>query len=150
MLAVDRLRSPWARAGVEEYLGRVARYVPAGRREVKAARGVSPAAVEEEGARLLRAASIAAGDRLIALDPRGEALDSPGWATLLSEWAEAGVGRLVFVVGGAGGLAPAVRAAADRMLGLGPQTLPHELAQVVLAEQLYRAWTLVRGEPYHK
>lgn len=150
LLAVDRLRSPWARAAVEEYLGRVARYCGVELREVKAARGDDAAAVAEEGARLLKAAAIGPSDRLVALDPKGEALPSEGWAEALRGWLGEGVGRVVFAVGGAGGLAPEVRAAAHRTLSLGPQTLAHELAQVVLAEQLYRSWTLVRGEPYHK
>jgi 23S rRNA (pseudouridine1915-N3)-methyltransferase len=57
---------------------------------------------------------------------------------------------VVFLVGGAGGLSDAVRAAARKVVSLGPQTVSHELAQVILAEQLYRAWTILRGEPYHK
>jgi 23S rRNA (pseudouridine1915-N3)-methyltransferase len=89
-------------------------------------------------------------DRLVALDPAGDAIDSAAWASLLAEYANQAVGRVVFVLGGAGGLSQDVRRAAHRTVSLGPQTLSHELAQVVLAEQLYRAWTILRGEPYHK
>jgi 23S rRNA (pseudouridine1915-N3)-methyltransferase len=149
ILAVDRLRAPWAREAVAEYLRRVGRYCPVERRDVKRA-GDDAAAMADEGARLLRAAALAPTDRLVALDPAGEGLDSAAWASLLAESANQGVGRIVFVVGGAAGLSPDVRAAAHRTLNLGPQTLPHELAQVVLVEQLYRAWTILRGEPYHK
>ena len=149
ILAVDRLRAPWAREAVAEYLRRVGRYCPIERTEVKRA-GDDAAAMADEGARLLRAAALATTDRLVALDPAGEGVDSAAWASLLAEFANQGVGRVVFVVGGAGGLSPDVRAAAHRTLSLGPQTLSHELAQVVLAEQLYRAWTILRGEPYHK
>ena len=150
VLAVDRLRAGWAREGVEEYLGRAARYAPAVRREVKAARGGDPDAAREEGERLLKAAAIGPGDRLVAVDERGEAWASEAWAALLGAWRDEGVARAVFAVGGAGGLSPAVRAAAHRVVSLGPQTLAHELAQVVLAEQIYRAWTILRGEPYHR
>ncbi len=150
MLAVDRLRAEWARAAVSEYLGRAARYGPVERREVKAAGRDDARAVEAEGRALLAAADVGPGDRLVALSPEGEGLDSRGWAKLLAGWLNEGIGRVVFVVGGAGGLSPDVLATAARRLSLGCQTLPHELAQVVLAEQLYRAWTLVRGEPYHK
>ncbi|MGH7550518.1 MAG: 23S rRNA (pseudouridine(1915)-N(3))-methyltransferase RlmH [Gemmatimonadota bacterium] len=150
IIAVDRLREPWARAAVTEYLGRVARYVPADRRDVKAARGDDARAVLEEGKRLLAAAAAGPRDRLVALAPSGEPLSSEGWAAVLSDWLQDGVGRAVFLVGGAGGLSPAVLEAAQRTLSLGPQTLAHELAQVVLAEQLYRAFTIQRGEPYHK
>ena len=149
IVAVDRLRAGWAREAVEEYLGRVARYCPVERKDVKRA-GDDAAAVEEEGARLLRLVSPGPADRLVALDPSGEALDSAGWASLVRGYADEGAGRVVFAVGGAGGLSADVRRAAHRIVSLGPQTLAHELAQVVLAEQLYRAWTILRGEPYHK
>ncbi len=149
ILAVDRLRSPWAREAVGEYLGRVGRYCPVERKDVKRA-GDDPAAVELEGKRLLDAAAAGPADRLVALGPAGEALDSAGWAALVGGSADDGVRRLVFVVGGAAGLPVSVERAARRIVSLGPQTLSHELAQVVLAEQLYRAWTILRGEPYHK
>ncbi|HYO45218.1 MAG TPA: 23S rRNA (pseudouridine(1915)-N(3))-methyltransferase RlmH [Gemmatimonadota bacterium] len=148
-MAVDRLRAGWAREAVEEYLGRVARYCLVERRDVKRV-GDDAAAVAAEGERLLRLAMLGPTDRLVALDPSGEALDSAGWASLMAGYANEGAGRLVFVVGGAGGLSSDVRRAAHRVVSLGPQTLAHELAQVVLAEQLYRAWTILRGEPYHK
>ena len=148
LLAVDRLRSRWAREAVADYLGRVGRYCPAARGDVKRA-GDDEVAVTAEGERLLKAAAPGAADRLVALDPAGDALDSAGWAALVAGYANEGVGRIVFVVGGAGGLSPAVRRAAHRIVSLGPQTLAHELAQVVLAEQLYRAWTIIRREPYH-
>lgn len=150
VVAVDRLRAGWARDAVEEYLARVARYCAVERHPVKAARGDGSAAVAEEGERILKAAAVTGSDRLVALDPTGEALSSERWADLLEGWAAEGVARVVFAVGGAGGLAPGVRAAAHRTVSLGPQTLSHELAQVVLTEQLYRAWTIIRGEPYHK
>lgn len=134
---------------MEEYLGRVARYCPVERREVKRA-GDDEAAIADEGERLLRLADAGPADRLVALDPGGDSLDSPGWASLIGKYAEQGVRRVVFVVGGASGLSENVRRAASRVVSLGPPTLAHELAQVVLAEQLYRAWTILRGEPYHK
>ena len=150
IVAVDRLRARWAREAVAEYLSRVERYCPVERKDVKRA-GDDATAIAVEGDRLLALAARGPSDRLIALDPRGgDAPDSAGWATLLRDAADAGVRRLVFAVGGAGGLSDAVREAADRVVALGPQTMSHELVQVVLAEQLYRAWTILRGEPYHK
>ncbi len=149
-MAVDRLRAEWARAAVAEYLARIGRYAPVERRDVKPARGEGEEARREEGERLLLAARVGPRDRLVALAPAGEAQDSVAWARMLEEWSGEGVGRIVFAVGGAGGLAPEVLSAAHAHLSLGPQTLSHELAQVVLCEQLYRAWTILRGEPYHK
>ena len=147
ILAVDRLRTAWAREAVDEYLGRIGRYCPVERRDVKRAGDDQAAA---EGERLLKAAAAGPADRIVALDPAGEALDSAGWAALVGGSADEGTRRLVFLVGGASGLSADVRRAARRTVSLGPQTLSHELSQVVLAEQLYRAWTIIRGEPYHK
>ena len=149
ILAVDRLRARWAQEALEEYLGRVRRYCPVERKDVKRG-GEDRAAVAAEGERLLKLAAPGPGDRLVALDPAGEALDSRGWSELVGGFASGGAGRVVFLIGGAGGLSDAVRAAAGKVVSLGPQTVSHELAQVILAEQLYRAWTILRGEPYHK
>ncbi len=149
ILAVDRLRSGWAREAMDEYLGRIGRYCPVERKDVKRA-GDDAGAIAAEGERLLKAAAAGPGDELIALDPAGEALDSAGWAALVGDGAVGGTARLVFLLGGAAGLSEEVKRAARRRVSLGPQTLSHELAQIVLVEQLYRAWTILRGEPYHK
>jgi 23S rRNA (pseudouridine1915-N3)-methyltransferase len=150
IVAVDRLRSSWVRTGVAEYLERIARYAPVERRDVKTARGDDRRAIDEEGRRLLTAVSKGSRDRLVPLTPTGELLDSESWARMLADWAADGATRVVFLVGGAGGLAEPVLEAADRRISLGPQTMSHELTQLVLVEQIYRAWTILRGEPYHK
>ncbi|HUP02033.1 MAG TPA: 23S rRNA (pseudouridine(1915)-N(3))-methyltransferase RlmH [Gemmatimonadota bacterium] len=150
ILAVDRLRSDWARMAMAEYLERTRRFSGIDRREIKAARGGDSRAVEEEGKRLLKAAARGPRDQLVALSPAGESIDSEGWAALFAEWMEHRVNRVVFAVGGVGGLSLVVLEEADRTLALGPHTLSHELAQIVLVEQIYRAWTIMAGEPYHK
>lgn len=150
ILAVDRIRSEGFRIAMEDYMERIARYCAIVRRDVKrGGKGGSRVQVLE-GERLLRAAEPQPRDRLIALESDGEALTSEEWAAMLSTYQNEAVGRVVFLVGGAGGLTLAVRQAAHRSVSLGRQTLAHELAQVVLAEQLYRAFTILRGEPYHK
>ncbi len=87
---------------------------------------------------------------LIALDERGDALTSRAFATWLGAQRREGSRHLVFVVGGADGLDPAVLKAARRTLSLGPATWPHALARVMLAEQIYRAVTILSGGPYHR
>ena len=84
---------------------------------------------------------------LILLDPNGRALDSAGF-TALVEKAERTSRDMVFVIGGAAGLPDDWKPRADLLLGLSPLTMPHELARVVLAEQIYRALTALRGHPY--
>ena len=149
IIAVDRLRSDWARAAVAEYVARIERYCRVVRKHVKPSKKAGAEALDEEGRRLLKTAAIGPRDRLVALTPQAESLSSENWADLLGEWRADGIGRAVFAVGGADGLSPAVIAAANQSVALGAQTLAHELAQVVLVEQVYRAWTIMRGEPYH-
>jgi 23S rRNA (pseudouridine1915-N3)-methyltransferase len=102
----------------------------------------------EEGAALLELARDA--DTVIALDERGKALTSQALARLLGKIRDEGAGTLAILVGGPDGLAPAVREAAHVVLSLGAMTLPHGLARIVLAEQLYRAATILAGHPYHR
>jgi 23S rRNA (pseudouridine1915-N3)-methyltransferase len=83
----------------------------------------------------------------ILLDPRGKPLDSGGFTALIERSASEGR-DLVFVVGGADGLPPGWKPRADLLLSLSPMTFPHELARVMLAEQLYRAFATLRGHPY--
>ena len=100
-------------------------------------------------ARLLLEA-LPVGDRVVALDGRGKPLDSAGLARQLGRWRDQGVGGIAFVIGGADGLDDAVLARADLVLSLGAMTWPHQLVRVMLAEQLYRAQTILAGHPYHR
>ena len=103
---------------------------------------------DEEAAALLKRARDA--QRIIAVDERGEALSSQAFAQLLAKLRDEGTGTLAILIGGPDGLAQAVRAAAHRTLSLGAMTLPHGLARIVLAEQLYRSATILAGHPYHR
>jgi len=118
-------------------------------KEVEERRPLAPGELMRREADLLRAA-IPAGARLIALDMRGKTLSSEKFATLLGRWRDEGIRDLGFVIGGAGGLDNALRTAADLTLSLGPQTWPHMLVRVMLAEQVYRAQTILTGHPYHR
>jgi 23S rRNA (pseudouridine1915-N3)-methyltransferase len=92
-----------------------------------------------------------AGDgRLIACDERGKSFSSRDFAARLAALRDDGVRQLAFAIGGADGLDPSVRAAAAEVVSLGPQTWPHALARVMLAEQVYRAATILAGAPYHR
>ncbi len=87
---------------------------------------------------------------LIACDEHGEARGSRDFAALLGRLRDDGVRRLVFAIGGADGLDPRVLAMARGRLAFGPQTWPHALARAMLAEQIYRAATIMAGSPYHR
>lgn len=102
----------------------------------------------EEGAALL--AACPPGSAIIALDPRGRSLTSEAFAADLEKRRDGGTPALGFLIGGADGLAEEVRARADLLLAFGPATFPHQLVRVMLAEQVYRAVTILAGHPYHR
>lgn len=102
---------------------------------------------DAEGALLLDALR---SEKTIVLDERGAALGSAEFARRLERWRDQGVASAGFAIGGADGHADVVRAAADLTLSLGPMTWPHALARALLAEQLYRAATILTGHPYHR
>lgn len=146
---VGKPRTAELAAAIELYESRAARYWPLDVREVKeeTARG-APADVvrQKEGERLNARTD---GAAIVACDERGRQMPSDQFAKFLQDARER-ARDIAFIIGGAYGLADAVRDRAHTRLSLAPWTLPHELARLVLAEQLYRAGTIVRGEPYHK
>ena len=146
--AVGRPRNAALAAAIEHYETRAAKYWPLDVREVREepARGASMSVRDKEAERLRARVE---GAVVVACDERGRAMTSPAFATFLQEARER-ARDLAFVIGGAYGLAPSFVESAQMRLALAPWTLPHELARLVLAEQLYRAGTIVRGEPYHK
>lgn len=148
--AVGKVAQPAIKEAVAVYEGRAARYWPLDVREVRAEPGRSgtPDVVRtREGVRLLDVAGTRA--HLVACDPGGASMTSEGFAAWLQRMRE-GPTDLCFAIGGAHGLSAGVIAAARTRLSLAAWTLSHELARLVLAEQLYRAGTIVRREPYHK
>ncbi|MRX49330.1 23S rRNA (pseudouridine(1915)-N(3))-methyltransferase RlmH [Paracoccus sp. S-4012] len=150
LAVVGRLRAGPEAALVGDYLDRFARTGrPLGLpvvmvAEVEDRRG---GGMEAEAALLTRA--IPPGAALVTLDERGLLLSSPDFAARLAS-ARDSARDLCFVIGGADGLAPAIRARADWSLSFGPMVWPHLLARVMLAEQLYRAATILAGSPYHR
>ena len=148
--AVGKPRDRHLAAAIDEYETRSARYWPLEVVEVRegSGRGIEPAvAMEREAERLLERLPAAA--TVVVCDERGQRMTSAEFATMVNTSRELAT-DIAFVVGGAFGTNDSVRARATRVLQLAPWTLPHEMARLVLAEQLYRAGTIVRGEPYHK
>lgn len=148
LVAVGRLR-PAFRQAADDYLRRLRRFGPAEEHEVReAGRAGNPAAQRrQEGTRLRKAMPSAA--RTVALTRSGSAWSSAELGRRLRRWRDGGR-HLAFVIGGAEGLDALLVAEAHERWSLGPLTLPHELARVVVLEQLYRASTIAAGHPYHK
>jgi len=104
--------------------------------------------MEAEAELLSRA--IPVGALLVTLDERGKLMSSPEFADQLARWRDGGRQDVAFVIGGADGIAPSLRARADASLSFGKMVWPHMLVRVMLAEQLYRAATILAGGPYHR
>ncbi|MBR1409311.1 MAG: 23S rRNA (pseudouridine(1915)-N(3))-methyltransferase RlmH [Clostridia bacterium] len=154
VLCVGKLRERCWREAADEYEKRLTRYgrieeteIPDLPEPANASQADRERVMREEGAALLR--RIRREDEVIALCIDGKACSSEAFASLLSE-AERTGRRQVFVIGGSLGLAPEVVRRADRRLSFSPMTFPHQLARVMLLEQIYRACKINAGEKYHK
>jgi 23S rRNA (pseudouridine1915-N3)-methyltransferase len=149
--AVGRLRAGPERDLVDDYLqradrtGRALGLGPVTEHEVEDKRGGGMAA---EGDLLSRA--VPSGAVLVVLDERGKTLSSPELAAQLAAWRDGGRQDAAFVIGGADGIDPSLRARADLAISFGRMVWPHLLIRVMLAEQLYRATTILSGAPYHR
>ena len=147
-MAVGRPAAGPLRDAIAEYEKRAARYWPLEIVEVRGEPGKSLTAADvrrREAARLLERAT----GTIVALDERGRALTTDAFARWVADRRDRAEDTS-FIIGGAFGLDDSVRQRAALVLSVAPWTLQHELARLVLAEQLYRAGTILRGEPYHK
>ena len=106
------------------------------------------AALDKEAAEIEK--RIPAGAAVIAMCVEGKEMSSPALAKQLQSWTNAGKSRLCFIVGGSCGLSEKIKARADLRLSVSPMTFPHHLFRVMLAEQIYRAFTILEGSRYHK
>lgn len=135
-----------------EYVGRIRRYFPIEVVEVKEEPLKKSTPVDRvkrrEAERIERAVDTA--NHVVAMDERGKALDSEQVARRLDALAQSGIGTVAFVVGGPAGLDADFLRTANERWALSKMTLPHRIARLILSEQLYRACTILRGEPYHK
>jgi 23S rRNA (pseudouridine1915-N3)-methyltransferase len=145
--AVGRLRDATLRAPYDDYAGRLA--WPVALKEVEEKRKLSGPERMASESRLL-AEALPDKAVVVALDPRGKTLTSEEFAAQLGRFQDDGVADLGFVIGGADGLAPEWRRNARLVLSLGAMTWPHMLVRVMLAEQLFRAQSILNGHPYHR
>ena len=151
LCAVGRLRSGPERDLIADYTqrfdrtGRALSLGPLTEHEVEDKKNAGMAAEAE-----LLARAVPQGAVLVTLDERGKLLTSPEFATQLARWRDAGRQDVAFVIGGADGIDPSLRAKADFAISFGQMVWPHMLVRVMLAEQLYRAANILSGGPYHR
>ena len=149
--AVGRLRAGPERTLIDDYLtrfDRTGRQLGLGPAEVIEVEDRKGGGMDAEAALLERA--LPSGCVTVCLDERGKLVSSVQFADQLGGWRDQGRGDLAFLIGGADGLAPSLRARADFSLSFGKMVWPHMLARVMLSEQLYRAASILSGAPYHR
>ena len=146
---IGKTRNPHLSALMGDYQARIGGLVDLTLSEVKGVEFQDPVrAVGAEGRQLLR--GLGRDDFLIAMDPQGQSLNTEEFAQLIADRREHSLKRLVFVLGGPDGLSQEVRSRSHRVISLSSMTFSHEIARLLLLEQIYRAFTLVHRIPYHK
>jgi 23S rRNA (pseudouridine1915-N3)-methyltransferase len=151
ILSVGHKMPAWIQEGFHEYARRMPPEIRVEMVELKpeerGAGKTAEKAKEAEGERII--AALPAGSTVLALDEKGRSVTTQGLSVMLSEWMRDAV-HPAFVIGGADGLSAAVKERADKLVSLSALTLPHAMVRVLLAEQLYRAWSILARHPYHR
>ena len=151
VLFTGKTADAWVRAGIARYADRIRHYVAFELVELPDLKQTASLSEEQvkarEGELILKA--LRPSDHLVLLDEHGACYSSVAWARNLEQKAAHLPKDCVFVVGGPYGFSPAVRNRSDELLSLSPMTFSHQLVRVVFLEQLYRALTIIKGEPYH-
>ena len=151
LLAVGRSELAWVRDSLGLYCSRIAHYVPFTLKElpdIKGTASLSEAQVKaREGENIIK--SLKPSDRLILLDEKGKSFRSVEFASYLQGLFNGGGGEIVFCIGGPYGFSPEVYERAADKISLSPMTFSHQMVRTIFAEQLYRAFTIIRKEPYH-
>ena len=152
LIFVGKTRELYLREGIEDFLGRLRRYVQVevktvrSERLTRASQAARVMAAESEKV----AAAIPSGAHVVVLDRQGKQMSSEGLAHWWQQLEQAGCRKLCFAVGGVLGFSNELRSQAQTLLALSKMTYTHEMSRLILLEQLYRACTIMRGEKYHK
>ena len=151
LLTVGKTDRDWVRQGLELYISRLKHYIPFSLVEIPELKNVSALSTEQikvkEGELILK--NIRPGDDLILMDERGKMQTSTEFAKFLQDKISYIGKDIIFVIGGAYGFSQAVYDRADSKISLSKMTFSHQMVRAIFAEQLYRAFTIMRGEPYH-
>ena len=150
LLWTGKTTAGYLETGIGLYLKRLEHYVPF---EVVTLPDIKRAHLTDEQQKVLEGEALLQrlqpGDRVVLLDEKGKTFTSEAFARQLGNWMTAGVRRLAFVIGGPYGFSEPVYRRADHLMSLSAMTFSHQMVRLIFAEQLYRAFTILRGEPYH-
>ena len=151
IVCMGKTREPFIQEGIQKYLRYLGPYAEVSLRELKEEKiqdlREAPVIRKKEAEKIFKALPV--GGVLVALDERGEEYTSHEFASFVNDLLESGVRDVLFVLGGAMGLDETVTARAKKVIALSRWTLTHEMARLVLLEQLYRAFTIIKGKTYH-
>ena len=148
VLWLGKTRDSWIKQGIEEYSGRVARYLPFAIDELKDEKNASQdEGRKREGERLLK--QVHPQTLLVVLDERGEQMSSLKLSEFIGTQRDSGIQEIAFAIGGAYGFSDDVRSRANKVLALSSMTFTHQMIRPFLLEQIYRAFTILNKEPYH-
>lgn len=151
LLVIGKTDAAYIRAGIEEYEKRLVRYVPYEMRvlsDIKNSRSMSEGVQKEKEGELLLG-QIAPSDYVVLLDEKGKEFDSVGFSEFVAQKMLCGIKGLVFVIGGPYGFSDAVYKRGNEKISLSKMTFSHQMVRMIFTEQLYRAMTIMKGEPYH-
>ena len=151
LIAIGRTQSKYLTQGIDNYCQRITHYIPFSLTvlpDLKSTKSLSDEQQKQREGQMLLAA-FQPSDAVILLDERGKELTSREFATFIDRKMVSGLKRLVFVIGGPYGFSQEVYARADGKLSLSRMTFSHEMVRLFFTEQIYRAMTIMRGEPYH-
>ena len=151
LLTVGKTDRDWVRQGLDIYLSRLKHYIPFSLTEIPELKNVSAFTKEQikikEGSLILK--NIRPNDEVILLDERGKMFTSIEFASLIKDRMDYASRDIVFVIGGAYGFSEEVYSRANSKISLSKMTFSHQMVRTIFAEQLYRAFTIIKGEPYH-
>lgn len=151
LLVIGKTDAAYVRAGIEEYEKRLMRYVPYEMKilpDIKNSRNMSEVVQKEKEGELLLS-QMALSDYVVLLDEKGREYDSVGFSAFVAQKMLGGIKNLVFVIGGPYGFSEAVYKRCNDKISLSKMTFSHQMVRMIFVEQLYRAMTIIKGEPYH-
>ena len=151
LITVGKTTTPYIQAGIDEYCKRLKRYVPFSIKslpDIKNSRKLTESQQKEEEGKIILG-EVSVSDYVVLLDECGEMFTSRGFSDFLQKGMSGGKKRMVFIVGGPYGFSPQVYSRANFLLSFSQMTFSHEMIRLFFTEQIYRAMTILRGEPYH-
>lgn len=151
LLSIGKINSSWIKEGIDDYKKRLGKYIKFSAKslpDVGKGKNLTQNLIKEEEGKLFLNETTNA-DHIVLLDERGEEMTSKGFSVWMEKMMQTGKKRLVFLIGGPYGFSDEIYQRQNSMIALSKMTFTHEMANLFFTEQIYRAFTIIRGEPYH-